>query len=371
MLAMSAAFVEGYAARYVASRVGAHQAARTTSVRLTADRFDSEKRDLSTTLLLDAVESWVREQRVSDVVPEPKLRSFLKAVRSDVTFWERQYPQYEKLWHNIETQIRRDKRPLKEILGKELTEDVLKTLETYNTAPAINRVLQSDAIERLIGSVLYEALFAFIKSVDIIGQLMSNLPFFGPMRDQIMNQSKKQIDTLMGDQISQFLGSYTKEAVRTATKYVDSNKADFGRAQRRLAEDLLIKPLNDLLPPPGETALVRDTLWLRVRELRAPNEDDIISALYAQFGDETIDALLPLQDPRVATDQPAHIYVKSRELLRGNLYSFITSEQGRGCLDALAKLQAGGPPPEAASGRQGVTAVLDAAPKPSTPDDWD
>jgi hypothetical protein len=315
--------------RTIATRRTARRAP--ASVRLSAS--DEQSMDPAAILLLDAVEEWVRTQRVSDIVPEKKLRSLLRAARSDVSFWERQHEQYHRLWSRVEEQLRRDARPVREVLGEELAQDALIMLEQFDSAPAIRLVMQSDAVEKLLGSVLYEALFAFIKSADILGNMLGSLPLFGPMRDQMIRESKKSLDAVMGAQISGFLGGYSKEAVRSAVSYVDGHGADFGKAQRRTAEGLLDKPFNSVLPSPADTALIRDTLWMRVRHVRAPNEDEIISTLYAEFGDETIDKLLPLANPRV--EQLPRIFVKGRDLLAGNLHSFIKSEQGVRCLQQL------------------------------------
>jgi hypothetical protein len=351
----------------------------------------AEPLDPAAYILLDAVEEWVRDQRVADIVPERKLRSLLAAVRSDVAFWERQHHQYNRLWHQIETQLRQDRRPLREVLGAEVTADALLMLEQYDSVPLIRSVMRSSAIERLLGSVLYEALFAFIKSVDILGQLMSSLPFFGPMRDQIVASSKKQIDLVLGDQISTFLGSYTKEAVKSAIAYVDSNSADFARAQRKIAEDFLSRPFNEVLPSEADAALFKDMLWLRVRELRAPNEDELIANLYAEFGDETVDTLLPIAHPRVEQVNRPRIFVKGRDLLARNLHSFITSERGRTCLAQLQTLEPGAPAPPAtaavptgpaaahqplapADGRSAIPGGTDSSaadPAASAADDWD
>lgn len=324
--------------------------------------------------LLDAVEEWVREQRVQDILPEAKLRSFLAAVRADASFWERQHHQYERLWHRIEAQLRLDTRPVRDVLGAELSDDLVEMLQTYDTSPFVRRAMESPAIERMLGSVLYEALFAFIKSVDILGQALSNLPFFGPMRDQIIAQSKRQLDTMLGGQITSFLGSYTKEAVKSAVRYVDEHPSEFGSAQRTLAESLLDRPFNEALPAPADLALVRDSLWLRLRNLRAPNEDEIITGLYAEFGDETIDTLLPLTNPRVEQVNAPQIYQKSRGIIASNLHGFIASEQGRRFLRQLRELGA-------RDGAQPAGAAVAAPAKPhdveaddgstSSADDWD
>ncbi|KAG8469087.1 hypothetical protein KFE25_007605 [Diacronema lutheri] len=330
----------------------------------------SEKADDSVIVdsLLDAVEEWVRERKVSEILPEQKVRSLLKAVRADVAFWERQHHQYERLWHSVESQLRQDKRPVREVLGEELSADLLVMLETFDTAPFVRGAMQSAAVERMLGSVLYEALFAFIKSVDILGQMVSGLPFLGPMRDQVIAQSKRQLDAVLG------AGLYTKEAVKVAVRFFDDNPADLGRAQAALAESVLSKPFNEVIPPPADLALARDSLWLRLRTLRAPNEDELISGLYAEFGDETIDTLLPVSNPRVEQYSAPRIYIKSRDLLAANLHGFIASEHGRRCLRQLRALDADGGG-ELAGGKPKAAALAPADAKPdeqsSSADDWD
>jgi len=323
----------------------------------------AELLDPAATLLLDAVEEWVRDQRVEDILPEEKLRGLIRAVRSDASFWERQHFQYERLWAQIEAELRLETRSLREVLGEDMAAEVAGMVEKYDSRALVRSVLESDAMEKLLGSVLYEALFAFVNSVDILGQMMSNLPIIGPMRAQIIQQSKKQVDALLGDQISTFLGGYTSEAVGSAVKYTETHGRDIRRTQRKLTDKVLDQPFNSLLPPDVEMAFIRQSLWIRVRHFRLPGEDDIIRNLYAEFGTETIDTLMPIQDPRTKQARP-RIFVKARDILAQNLHGFITSESGRKCLAELRTLEGDGTNAVARNGAHGADSAAAPSAKP-------
>jgi len=312
------------------------------------DQLEADSR--AADVLLDSVEAWLRDQRVDDVLPEHTFRSLVEAVRQDGAFWERQHTQYERLWARVECQLRRETRPVRSVIGEDAESNLLELADQLDSRSLVRRVLQSRAAERLLGSVLYEALFAFVQSVDILGQLVNALPLIGPMRKQLVDASKLSLDALVGDQIADFLGGYTQRAAQTAVAYVDANGADLARAQRALLEEALQRPFNASLPSELEMGMLRDALWLRVRNFRAPHEDELIARLYEEFGSEHIETLLPAHNPRVrsAVASPPHIFLKGRELLSANLRSFIASEQGRSAIAHLKALDDGEVPVPAA-----------------------
>lgn len=328
--------------------------------------------------LLDAVESWLRDQRVIDVLPEPTFRSLLEAVRLDHSFWDRQHAQYQRLWARVETQLRRETRPVRSVIGEDAATDLVQVVDQLDSRGLVRHVLCSRAAERLLGSVLYEALFAFVQSVDILGQLVNSLPLIGPMRKQLVDASKLSLDALLGDQIAEFLGGYTQRAVQTAVAHVDANGADVARAQRQLVEAALERPFNASLPSELEMGMLRDALWLRVRNFRAPHEDELIARLYEEFGSERVETLLPVANPRVASAaaSPPHIFMKGRELLGSNLRAFMASEHGRRAVQRLAAPHAAdAPAAESALDEAFADADPENCPtwpvQTSEPDDWD
>ena len=73
--------------------------------------------------------------------------------------------------------------------------------EVAGDADATRAVLRTPAVEGVIGSVLYEGIFQFIQTVDIIGNIVNGLPVIGPIRQQILNAFKKELDRTLGRQV--------------------------------------------------------------------------------------------------------------------------------------------------------------------------
>ena len=70
----------------------------------------------------------------------------------------------------------------------------------------VTAVLRSEAVELLLGHVLYEGIVEFIQQVDVLGNVVNSLPVIGPIRVQIMTAARDQLDLLVGKQIASFLG---------------------------------------------------------------------------------------------------------------------------------------------------------------------
>jgi hypothetical protein len=67
--------------------------------------------------------------------------------------------------------------------------------------PSRRHRLASPAVVSVIGSVLYEGIFEFIQTVDILGNIVNGLPIIGPVRKQIMTGLKRELDRTLGKQV--------------------------------------------------------------------------------------------------------------------------------------------------------------------------
>ena len=92
-------------------------------------------------------------------------------------------------------------------------------------------------------------IFEFIKQVDIIGNIVNNLPIIGPIRQQIMASFKTELDRTLGKQVKGFLGTYSRLATEQLVSLVlsEDNAAGFRSARRRLVEQILSRPVSSLV----------------------------------------------------------------------------------------------------------------------------
>jgi hypothetical protein len=203
---------------------------------------------------------------------------FENASQSSI-FNDESYQQYVKYWKKVEARLfEEDKRTPADLLGRDLTDRILSSIRgdapssktgrgrTMNyDAQTVRTFLESDAINSLFTQLLYDAIFEFTTKFDILGNAVSNLPLLGPMRNQVLRESKRNMDRTLGPLLQRFLGGYTRVAIRQAVDFVvsEENASAFGKANARLVSYLLEKrSVADWLPEESVLAEWREEVWL-------------------------------------------------------------------------------------------------------------
>ena len=278
-------------------------------------------------LLLDALEAWLREQTIESVLPKASAKALLADLRDDRRFWAQQRKQFNVLWVSIEEGMRREDRPLSEVLGPVTSGQLLDAIEEMDDDPAlVNSILRSEVVERLLGHVLYEGIFEFVQRADLLGNIFNTLPVIGAIRMQMLSAARKQLDSLLGEQVARFLGEYTASAAENAARFLLSDDtADLRRkARRKAAKKLLDKPIQELFELSEiEMALVRDAVWSAVQEFRLPNEGELVDRLYLEFGAQPFTILLPTEAIVARGDAP--LFVSGRAVMQSIIERFLAS----------------------------------------------
>ena len=112
--------------------------------------------------------------------------------------------------------------------------------------------------------MLYDAIFEFTTSIDIIGNAISKLPLLGPVRNQVLKESKRNMDRTLGPLLRQFLSGYTRVAIRQAVDFVVSkeNASKFASANAKLVGYLLKeRSVSAWIPEDKVLAEWRQDVW--------------------------------------------------------------------------------------------------------------
>ncbi|KAL3768667.1 hypothetical protein ACHAW5_000818 [Stephanodiscus triporus] len=193
-------------------------------------------------------------------------------------FNDASYQQYVKYSKKVEARLREeDQRTPAELLGRDLTDRILSSIRgdapsskngrgrSINYDPqTVRTFLESDAINSLFTQLLYDAIFEFTTKFDILGNAISNLPLLGPVRNQVLKESKRNMDRTLGPLLQMFLSGYTRVAIRQAVDFVvsEENAPAFGKANARLVSYLLEKrTVADWLPEESVLAEWREEIW--------------------------------------------------------------------------------------------------------------
>jgi len=197
---------------------------------------------------------------------------------------------------SIERRLRDEGRSIKELIGEEGTSRILKSvgnIDGYDDA-AVKAFLGSDAVNNLFTRILYDGIYEFFNTIDVFGRVISNLPIIGPIRNQIRDETKKNLDRTLGPLVKGFLREYTKVAVGEATGFVLSpaNRKVFGQANQRLVSSILDRPLNTLLPPGDMTEKLVDDAFEYVRHVRVEELKEYVEFVYGYVGDKSVDRVV-------------------------------------------------------------------------------
>eukprot|EP00580_Thalassiosira_gravida_P009902 CAMPEP_0201648270 /NCGR_PEP_ID=MMETSP0493-20130528/37315_1 /ASSEMBLY_ACC=CAM_ASM_000838 /TAXON_ID=420259 /ORGANISM="Thalassiosira gravida, Strain GMp14c1" /LENGTH=179 /DNA_ID=CAMNT_0048123873 /DNA_START=87 /DNA_END=626 /DNA_ORIENTATION=+ len=112
--------------------------------------------------------------------------------------------------------------------------------------------------------------------MDVIGNIISKLPLLGPVRNQVLKESKRNMDRTLGPLLQQFLSGYTRVAIRQAVDFVVSkeNSSAFGKANARLVSYLLEKrTVTEWIPEEKVLAEWREEVWSYLVGLEEGGDD--------------------------------------------------------------------------------------------------
>ena len=202
-----------------------------------------------------------------------------------------------KNWDSLEKVLQKEDRTIKTILGLRTTDRLLTSIESIDgyDPDAVKTFLGSDAVNMLFAKVLYDAIFEFLQRVDIFGNIIGNLPILGPIRNQIIIETKKSLDRSLGPLVQQFLGTYTKIAVNQGIAFVlsPSNTKAFAKANVKLVASLLDRPVNTLVPTmttsgDGFSQKLRDDVFGYIRGLEPADLDVYVDWVYDLVGDKCV-----------------------------------------------------------------------------------
>lgn len=265
-------------------------------------------------------DAWARQRTLREVLPPMDLARAVRSMRADKALLDSYRPIYDKATARIEKTLREETRTIREIIGEEASMRALASLEGIAGDPEATRaVLRTPAVESVIGSILYEGIFEFIQTVDLIGNIVNSLPIIGPIRQQIVSGFKRELDRTLGRQVKSFLGSYSRLATEQLASLVlsEENSKGFAQARRRLGEEVLGRPLSSLVPASAVVQDLRESAWALAETPLPVDDEEIIDRVYSLFGDQTIEEL-GLETPSQISSLGASVLEK-----------FLSSEEGK------------------------------------------
>lgn len=249
----------------------------------------------SHTAAIDAVLRWLSNQSTEELLPRAAACELASSARQAIDFNSTAAAAVTLIEH-AESRLKQENNSLKSFLGDETSSTLVDSASKVGNLiddALIRDFLRSPAVEAIIGSLLYEALFEFVQRTDLIGSFVNGLPLLGPLRQQIVTALRKEVDTRLGSIIKRFMGSYASTSTERLTQLVLTveNRRALGDSTAKITADLLKRPLSSLVPPPTATSALKESI---LKSSPPPGTGDVmlIDTIYDSIGSEPLGQLL-------------------------------------------------------------------------------
>mmetsp|Transcript_22551 Transcript_22551/g.64881 ORF Transcript_22551/g.64881 Transcript_22551/m.64881 type:complete len:346 (+) Transcript_22551:143-1180(+) len=206
---------------------------------------------------------------------------------------------FVKNWDSIEKRLRDETRSVKALVGDETTNRILRSVGNIDgyDGDAVRSFLSSDAINKLFSKLLFDGIVEFFDQIDVFGRIISGLPIIGPIRNQIRDEAKRNLDRTVRPLIQGFLKSYTSIAVGQASDFVMSpaNRKMFGQANQKLVASILDRPVNTLLPPGDMASQLIVDVFEYVRNVETEDLRQYVEFVYGYVGNKSIERAVDVE----------------------------------------------------------------------------
>lgn len=308
------------------------------------------------------VAEWLSAQPLEELIPRQAAVELAASARGTVNFKYLAGGFADLLAHG-EGRARGEKRTLRTLLGAEASRQAcdaaVLAAECLDEETARD-FLRSPTVEAILGAIMYEAIFEFVKSTDFLGSFVNGLPILGPLRQELMATIVREVDRRLGGSIKSFLGTYARTASERLTTMVLNNdtRRELGRTVRNVAEDTLDRTIADLVPPPHTTASLRKML-ANVSLPGATGSEVLVDVLYDSLGGEPLGSYF-LRNTTAVTSDGTHLEDQgllrsapqlgplASEALAAALERFVRSPEGQDALVHIVRAALARPPPAAA-----------------------
>lgn len=286
---------------------------------------------------VDLLGEWAADESLSSMAPKEEVLGVIHELRAAASseFWASQYGNYSRLYDKLDLQLRGDKRPLSEALGKNVTIFLISLVEKADIldSQSVNAFLKTPVFEEVLANTIYEAIFNFIEKADILGNVVNTLPVIGPIRKSINDALKKSLDLTLGKQIRAFLVDYNRVALQRISEFILSkeNRPKFQKANQALATSLLSRSAGSLLPSTADTGKLKDRVWdFIVKDIGEQETSALLNHLYAAVGNDRVGDFVDLD--AILKQSPS-----LRRLLETALARLVASDEGRRLIETVKK----------------------------------
>lgn len=286
---------------------------------------------------------FLRVQSLESLASAEEAKQIIREIRASEELLNTGYAQYSSLWDLVIRQVGGDNRTLEEVLGKDVSERLLNSVEAIDVyePSAVRTFLSNPVFESMLGGILYEGIFEFIQKVDILGNIINKMPIIGPIRQAIVSELKNNLDRTLGVQVKTFLSSFNKIAVQRMAEFILSpqNRVAFRAANRNIVSYLLKRKVSSLVSfvisgNASNSGRLKVQVWNTI--LLTPQEEveQVLDYLYDKIATIKWGTVINIEYEDIITASPTieHIVVRTFE-------EFMRSTQGKAFVESLSAVE--------------------------------
>eukprot|EP00929_Paragymnodinium_shiwhaense_P045949 TRINITY_DN23421_c0_g1_i1.p1 TRINITY_DN23421_c0_g1~~TRINITY_DN23421_c0_g1_i1.p1 ORF type:complete len:467 (+),score=102.77 TRINITY_DN23421_c0_g1_i1:252-1652(+) len=225
--------------------------------------------------LPEALEQWAGEESVEkDKELREAVMSAASALREDPEAWQTVEDAVAGALEGIERRLRQEKRTLADLLGTKAAASLEKSvgvgLSEGFSEEDLRAALRTPAAEKAVGAVLKDGIFEFLQTVDLLGNAVNRLPILGPLRQQVVDGLRKEVDRVLGAQINQFLGRNTRMvAERTLLPFLTAraNREMLASSAEQFVRYILQRRVEELVPADVSSDVLRQEILVGLKTL--------------------------------------------------------------------------------------------------------
>lgn len=248
--------------------------------------------------LVDTWLDWVRDQDVGNLIDEDTLETLVRDAAGDETLLAAHEENFTELWEWAHGELEREDRTLREVLGPDLSETIVRfARENDPSEEAARIVFRNTAAETMFGNILYDGITEFLSRVDIISTILDQIPLIGGIKGKIEDNFPKGVQGIAEGRVKQFLGNFSGAAAEKAMNFVlsEEHEEEMAEVQANLAEYILDQPVKSYVPDPKDSRQWREAVWSGLKKhLSSPDEIlPRLQRLYYDHEQRKIDEFLP------------------------------------------------------------------------------
>ncbi|KAJ1438767.1 hypothetical protein B484DRAFT_444392 [Ochromonadaceae sp. CCMP2298] len=257
--------------------------------------------------LMDDLYTLLKQESIGSLLPKEDLITMIQECRSNDVIMLKVRERFLHVWKYFHALVYNENRALREIMGPELSEKVLRVAEKLDIYDhrTVRSFIQTPAFSHVLSGVFYEMFFDMGKKVDVLGRIVNRVPIVGPIRASVGRGVKRGLDKTLGVRFKRSLAPrLTEDSIKRLADFMVSqqNRSPFESINRNIVDGIISRPLSTIFPNDKEQIeKMRAAAWSMLTETPPDEIFPLISLFYDNVAQTKLSEMMTVNfDPTLA-----------------------------------------------------------------------